>query len=716
MMREKMMKRVRTLFCMLLAVTLLLPTTYTQAAASNAKAKDASLFDLNSYGYVTSTTPDTTAETTDKTFQEIADEKAQALISIYGVTSVQIAIMQNDEMILSKSYGYNDIKTKTVPTTDTLYGIGSVSKMFTTAAVMQLVEQGKVELDKPVVTYIPEFKMADSRYKDITVRMLLNHSSGILGSSMSNCILLGEASQECHDNFLKCLSTQYLKYKPGSSSVYCNDGFSLAEILVEKVSGVSFTAYIDKEISTPLGLSNTKTPMSSFDTSRLAKTYFTPVSATPYEAVNIIGAGGIYSTAEDLCKFGTAFMNNSNSLLSAQSKTAMGKPEYKNGFWTSEECGSIAYGLGWDSMKYSPYSDYGVTAYNKGGDTIFYHAAMTVLPEKNITVAVLTSGGSSTCNALYGDSVLTAYMEEKNMIHIKEKETKKYETTDLPENAKDYSGIYMSAIGPKVTVTMKEDNTLNVNISGSDIPVQYTTDGHFVNKEQTIWLKFVSHNNTMYIEYGATSVMPSLGSVDTVVFLGQKLTANPIHANVKKAWKQRENKKYYLVNEKPSSYYYLLGLDSMCGTFSLSTDIEGYLSGMKIINKNLCCCSLEVPVMYGRDAGQINVFKKNGIEYLSSQGNILMSEDGLKTLPNQSNMTLTLPSTGYNMYYKISSKTANKKATITVPKNASFVVYAKDGSIVTNYYLSKKKTVTLPKGGTLLLIGDKNAKFSIKLK
>ena len=307
-------------------------------------------------------------------------------------------------------------------------------------------------------------------------------------------------------------------------------------------------------------------------------------------------------------------------------------------------------------------------------------------------------------------------MAEKNMIHLKEQAAKKYETTDLPANVKEFVGVYASALGSEVKVTLNDDNTLHMNTNGTDIPLLYTTDGHFVDKDQTMRLKFVSHNNTMYIEYGTTSVLPALGSVDMVAFLGQKLVANPLIPSVKKAWKQRENKKYYLVSEMASSYVYLLGLDNMYGTFSLSTDVEGYISGMKIINKNLCYCSLEVPVMYGRDGSQLKAFKKNGIEYMSSNGDIFMSEDGLKTLPNKSKMTLTLPSTGYNMYYKISSKTANKKATITVPKNASFVVYAKDGSVVNNYYLSKKKTVTLPKGGTLLLIGNKNAKFSIKLK
>ena len=66
---------------------------------------------------------------------------------------------------------------------DYILNIGSVSKMYVTAAVMQLVDQGKVELDAPVTDYIPDFKLADERYKDITVRMLMNHTSGLMGSS-----------------------------------------------------------------------------------------------------------------------------------------------------------------------------------------------------------------------------------------------------------------------------------------------------------------------------------------------------------------------------------------------------------------------------------------------------------------------------------------------------------------------------------------------------
>ena len=110
-------------------------------------------------------------------FAAKAKQKAQSLVSLYQGNSVQYAIMQNGELLLSDAVGIDDPEKKTKVTTDSIYCVASISKMFTTAAVLQLVEEKKIDLDAPVVTYVPDFTMADERYKDITVRMLLNHSS-----------------------------------------------------------------------------------------------------------------------------------------------------------------------------------------------------------------------------------------------------------------------------------------------------------------------------------------------------------------------------------------------------------------------------------------------------------------------------------------------------------------------------------------------------------
>ena len=117
-----------------------------------------------------------------------------------------------------------------------LYGIGSVSKIYTTVAVMQLAEDGKLSLDAPVTRYLKDFKMADPRYRDITVRMLLNHSSGLMGSTFDSALLFDDSDPSATDQLLERLSTQRLKADPGAYSVYCNDGFTLAEMVVAQLS------------------------------------------------------------------------------------------------------------------------------------------------------------------------------------------------------------------------------------------------------------------------------------------------------------------------------------------------------------------------------------------------------------------------------------------------------------------------------------------------
>lgn len=115
-----------------------------------------------------------------------AKEKADLLTKTYDTNSVQYAIIDHGNIVVSGQSGKNDEKGQRPLTKDTMYGIGSTSKMFTTVAVMQFVDQGKIDLDTPIVQYIPEFTMKDERYKQITPRMLLNHSSGLKGSSFTN--------------------------------------------------------------------------------------------------------------------------------------------------------------------------------------------------------------------------------------------------------------------------------------------------------------------------------------------------------------------------------------------------------------------------------------------------------------------------------------------------------------------------------------------------
>lgn len=259
----------------------------------------------------------------DSKLSKNAKKKAAAFTSLYGETSVQYAVMQKGELVLNDVYGTDDAAKKTDATTDSLYCIASISKMFTTVAVQKLAEEGKIDLDQPVVTYIPEFKMKDARYKDITVRMLLNHSSGLFGGGLENVLLFNDADTSYHDHFLEKLAGETLKADPGAYSVYCNDGFQLAELVVERVSGKSFTDYLQEQIFKPLGLSHTRTPLQIGNADAVAGAYLEKGGKKlPTEYLNSIGAGGLFSNAEDLCRFGMTFTEHNGALLSAASVAA----------------------------------------------------------------------------------------------------------------------------------------------------------------------------------------------------------------------------------------------------------------------------------------------------------------------------------------------------------------------------------------------------------
>ena len=103
------------------------------------------------------------------------------------------------------------------------------------------------------------------------------------------------------------LAGQRLKANPGAYSVYCNDGFSLAEQIVERVSGLNFSEFVRENITKPLGLSHTFTPQDDFDRGLMARTFLRG-DETPPETLNLIGSGGIYSTARDLLCIRSGFM------------------------------------------------------------------------------------------------------------------------------------------------------------------------------------------------------------------------------------------------------------------------------------------------------------------------------------------------------------------------------------------------------------------------
>ncbi|XEC95775.1 serine hydrolase domain-containing protein [Paenibacillus tarimensis] len=652
--------------------------------------------------------------------RQAAAEKAALLTETYGTTSVQYALIDQGSIIVSGQAGRNDEKGKQPLTAETMYGIGSTSKMFVTAAVMKLVDEGKVDLDAPIAEYIPEFKMEDERYKLITPRMLLNHSSGINGSSLSNSFLFEDNDTYARDTLLEQLADQTLKADPGAFSVYCNDGFTLAEILVEKVSGMNYTSFIHQHFTGTLGMSNTKTPQDQLDTSKMAALYYPAFEGQlPNETVNVIGTGGIYSTAEDMARFSQIFTGQVDSVLSDESVKAMEQTEYMKGWWPEEADTSVSYGLGWDSVNLFPFGDYGIKALTKGGDTVLYHASLVVLPEHNMAAAVLSSGGSSTLNQLLANDMLLHALKEKGAIS-EFKPEKSYGVAvaaDMPEDVLKYAGIY-GATNQLINVKISEEGEMSVSsVQLPDYPAEkyvYTVDGTFMSPDGNVKISFVTEENgRTYLWTRQYFSLPGLGQTALSYYAAEKLAAHDIPEETVAAWEERDGKKYYIINEKYTSLIYLV-MSTI--NIDLVQDVPGYVADKKITGPNSALSDLQIPVMSGRDIMNYHFYMNDEVEYLEVAGGVFIREDGLKPIYSGKKSSVTILASGYARWFTVPDNAAGKTMKVKLPAKSSFSVYDEAGMLVDSTVIGGGNTVVLPERGTVVFAGEAGAKFEISIK
>lgn len=626
-----------------------------------------------------------------------------------------------------------------------MYGIGSTSKVVTAAAVMRLADEGKLDLKKPLITYIPEFEMADERYRRITPEMLLDHSSGLPGSTLNNAMLLGDNDTENHDMLLARLKKQRLKSDPGDIQVYCNDGFTLAEILVERVTGLSFTEYIDREFSENLGLTQFKTPQSGNLSGRLAKIYDEGTGEElPPEHANVIGSGGIYATAMDLCRFSEIFMKNragNAGLLSDGALLAMETSRYNeeinpNGYDTT-----LSYGLGWDSVETYPFSRYGIKALVKGGDTNFYHGSLTVLPEENISCAVLTSGGSSTLNQLAVQEIVMTYLDEVQRIERGDEESVSH-GGEAGLNLAERSGWYAGSDLLKLSVSGEGEMTVASEGSGrrreqvyrlGEDGGFYSTDGSYISASGELSkgsggrigrtrLSFQEgKKGREYLMAESMEVYPGLGRVATYLPVGTRYTGNVPAETAVSAWKALDGQEYYLLSEKYTSSAWLkrfmvkpLLLDEPRGILSFE-NLE--LRMAEVTDEAHARFFTEVPGQAGRDLNDYTRTEENGKQYLESGSYRYIAAADAEAFPD-ADSERTIGADGEAVWFTTGDRNQKRPVIIEKPENGAWYVYDHTGRdmkcVSSSWTLSEDRPFYLPEDGRVVLVGEAGAAFTIR--
>ena len=641
---------------------------------------------------------------------------ADMLLASGAVTSFQYALIHDGEIVVSEIAGVYSQTGDRELTTNDLYGSGSVSKMFTAAAVMKLVEDGKLDLDRPIVEYLPDFKMADPRYVSITARMLLNHSSGLSGTTMSNAFLFEDNDQDATLSLLGKLESQPLRFDPGAFSVYCNDGFTLAQILVERVSGQDFTGFLREAFFVPLGMDRTRTSVDSFDLRDIVASY--PLGLpTLRELTNVIGTGGVYSTAEDLCRFSLALTGE--MALSKDSADQMMAREYLNGIWPRDALdNTIGYGLGWDSVDFYPYNQYGMRALSKGGDTSAYHAVLIALPEHGLAAAVLSSGGSSAgctyiANALL-EGTLLAMGAIDEIFPGKSFDTASHE---MPAEMMAYSGFYGSFM-QVVTVDITDDGKLSLTpimVPGLHTEEYfYTGDGGFTNEAGQVRLSFAEENGLTYLRMDVYVNVPAMGVVTAAALYHlQKLEGNELDEATAAAWAQREGLYYFIVNEKFSSIAYL-SLPAMA--VGQMPELPGYISSMRIVDANNAKSVIQIPGMAGRDLRDLEFVMVDGIEYAFMSDYKALIASAIPYIHHGPRSICTIQPDGLTRWYLVDPSLAGKTISVDVPENASFFVYdAATGVCVMNSYAFGASEAVLPENAIVAFAGEAGARFVISL-
>lgn len=645
---------------------------------------------------------------------DAAQAAAQCAMEYGGAVSVQYALWQDGEITLSGHAGVYSKTDSAALTDDHLYGVGSVSKVYTAAAMMKLVEQGRVDLNRTVVSYLPEFKMADERYKQITVRMLLNHSSGLMGSASINSFLFGDGEETYPiDHLLERLAAQRLQADPGAYSVYSNDGFTLAQLVIERVSGMEFTAFLHQYITAPLGLTNTLTPRDSFDMGRLAKTYLNQADLpTPAETLPIIATGGVYASARDLAAFGGAFCND--SLLSQSSREAMSADEYLRGMWPEDSGGdTLAYGLGWDSVHMFPFSQNGIQALVKGGDTLVYHAGLVVLPEYGMSCAVLSSGGVSTYNQLAAARILIDALEEQGVAVEETAALPAAQRAAMPGELTQLSGTY-GASTALMEVDVSQQGVLTLSAAGQDTgSYTHCQDHSFRSEDDSILLKLVREDNGQtYLFQKAYVSLPGLTTLCTAGYAAQRLPDYTPAQEIQAAWEAREGKLYFQVNEKRSSALY--GLGGVFASVSLAGSPSGYLLTNQLASPDLAVPVLQIPGVGSRDSGDVRAFEQNGFEYLEVNGGLYLESAGVTPIFSGSASYCTLQPGETAHWYQV-GQAAGKEMTVQIPDSGAFYVYDAALGVRASSWLYGEDRAVLPEGGWIVFVGQEGDRFHIQL-
>lgn len=318
--------------------------------------------------------PTTTAE---------IDNYVEKVMNKIDIPGLAIAVVQDGEVVYSNAFGMRNIAAQTELADEHIFHMASVSKPFVATAIMQLVEQGKMKLDDPVTTYLSYFQLADDRYQQITIRQMLNHTSG-MPDVLDYEWDAPEKDEGAAERYVRSLTTEKMIAAPGETWRYSNMAFDALGDVIAKVSGTSFEDYVKTNILLPLGMKQ-----SSFlqpDIAPPLRTtphvwHFKPIVSEvyPYNRRHA-PSSTLNASVTELTQWMLANLNrgelDGKRILKAESYDILWQP-------SAAVNENLNVGLSWFIGNYKGNK----IIFHSGGDT-GYRSQLVLVPEKNIGVVL----------------------------------------------------------------------------------------------------------------------------------------------------------------------------------------------------------------------------------------------------------------------------------------------------------------------------------------
>ncbi|GAA2264905.1 hypothetical protein GCM10009853_017810 [Glycomyces scopariae] len=313
------------------------------------------------------------------------DATLPGMLEDSGVAGAAVAVVGDGQVLTTRGFGYADTASGAeVDPADTLFRPGSVSKVFTATAVMQLVESGDLDLDEDVSAYL-DFEIDRNYPEDVTLRHLLTHTAGF-EERIAGLIGVEGTEVDLRDSLATDPPEQV--FRPGTTPSYSNYGNSLAGYIVERVSGVPFDDYIAEHLLRPLGMDSSSfaQPLPADLADRMSSGYAdSGGEAQPFEYVGTPPAGALSATADDMAQFMLAQLGTRSDgveLLSAATREEMFTPALESDS-LAEFAGAQRMTLGWFQEDQNGHRIVG-----HGGDTNWFHSHLNLYPDDGAGIFV----------------------------------------------------------------------------------------------------------------------------------------------------------------------------------------------------------------------------------------------------------------------------------------------------------------------------------------